>query len=151
MKPEPCPRTEQLSALIDEELQARPREEIESHAAICPVCGSMLRELTELRLALRPLGEARPGVDLAPLISPRLAPRATPRPAKSDKPWWNVWQLLPSGLAAAGTLTAGVYLGAVLGGGATVSATPLAAMAVFDPIPPGGICVGLQSCYSPGK
>jgi anti-sigma factor RsiW len=151
MKPGPCPRTEQLSALVDEELPARPREEIESHAAICPVCGAMLRELTELKLALRPLGDARPGIDLVPLISPQLAPRVRPRPAKSGKPWWHVWQLLPSGLAAAGTLTAGVYLGALLAGGAVASATPLSAMAVFDPIPPGGICVGLRSCYSSGK
>ena len=146
-----CPRTEQLSALIDDELPARPREEIESHAAACPLCGPMLRELTDLRLALRPLGEARPGIDLAPLVELRLARRARRPQAESDKPWWHVWPLLPSGLAAAGVLSAGLYLGALLAGGATVSATRLTTMAVFDPVPPGGICVGFQSCYSRGK
>lgn len=153
MKPEQpdCPRTAQLSALIDDELPARPREEIASHAAVCPLCGAMLRELSELRLALRPLGEARPGIDLMPLIGPRLAPRGKRPQAKSDKPWWHVWQLLPSGLAAAGVMTAGVYLGVVLAGGAAVSATQLTSMAVFDPIPPGGICVGYQSCYARGR
>lgn len=146
-----CPRTAQLSALIDDELPVRPRKEIESHAAVCPHCGAMLRELTELRLALRPLSEARPGIDLVPLIERQLAPRGTRPQAKSDQPWWHVWPLLPSGLAAAGVLTAGVYLGALLAGGATVSATRLTTMAVFDPVPPGGICVGFQSCYSRGK
>ncbi len=151
MKPRQCPRTEQLSALIDDELPARPREDIESHAAVCPLCGPMLRDLTELRLAIRPLVEAPPGIDLAPLIEERLAPRAGRPKAKSEKPWWQFWPLMPSGLAAAGVLTAGVYLGALLAGGATVSATRLTTMAVFDPVPPGGICVGFQSCYSRGK
>lgn len=153
MKPQQpdCPRTAQLCALIDDELPARPRQEIERHAAACPLCGAMLRELTELRLALRPLRDTRPGVDLAPLIGPRLAPRGGRPQAPTRAPWWQVWQLLPPGLAAAGVLAAGVYLGALLAGGAAVSATPLIAMAVFDPIPPGGICVGLQSCYPRGK
>ena len=146
-----CPRTEQLSALIDDELPVRPREEIESHAAACPLCGPMLQELTGLRVALRPLGEARPGVDLVPLIQPRLAPRTGRPQAKPDKPWWHGWPLVPSGLAAAGVLTAGLYLGALLAGGAAVSGTRLTTMAVFDPVPPGGLCVGFQSCYSRGK
>lgn len=151
MKPEHCPRTEQLSALIDDELPARSREEIESHAAVCPLCGPMLQDLTELRLALRPLAEARPGTDLVPLIEPQLAPRDRRVQAKPDQPWWRGWQFLPSGLAAAGVLTAGVYLGALLVGGAGASATRLTTMAVFDPVPPGGICVGFQSCYSRGR
>jgi anti-sigma factor RsiW len=146
-----CPRTEQLSALVDDELPARPRQEIESHAAACPACGAMLRDLTELRLALRPLSETQPGVDLAPLIEPRLAPRSRRRQAQPRAPWWQVWQLLPPGLAAAGVLAAGAYLGALLAGGAAVSATQSTAMAVFDPIPPGGICVGMQSCFKRGK
>lgn len=153
MKPQhpDCPRTALLSALIDDELPVHPRREIELHAAACPLCGAMLRELTELRLALRPLREAPPGVDLVPLIAPRLSPRGRRPRAQTLAPWWNVWQLLPTGLAAAGVLAAGVYLGALLTGGAAVSATQLSTMAVFDPIPPGGICTGLQSCYAGGQ
>ena len=146
-----CPRTTQLSALIDGELPVRPRDEIARHAAACPLCGAMLRELTELRQALQPLRETGPGIDLAPLIEPRLAARGRRPPAPRAAPWWQVWQLLPSGLAAAGVLAAGVYLGALLAGGASVSATQLTTMAVFDPIPPGGLCAGLPSCYPRGK
>jgi anti-sigma factor RsiW len=143
-----CPRTEQLSALVDGELPVRPRREIESHAAVCPACGAMLRDLTELRLALRPLSEAPPGVDVTPLIEPHLASRGGRRHVQPRAPWWQVWQLLPPGLAAAVVLAAGAYLGALLVGGAAVSATQSTTMAVFDPIPPGGICAGVQSCFS---
>lgn len=146
-----CPRTEQLSALIDDELPARPRQEIEDHAGTCPLCGPMLRELTELRLALRPLGEAPARIDLVPFIEPRLAPRARRPHSKPDRSWWQGWQMLPSGLAAAGVLAGGVYLGALLAGGAAVSTTRFTTMAVFDPVPPGGICVGFQSCYPRGN
>ena len=39
-----CPRTEQLSALIDSELSGTALEEIEAHAGSCPLCGAMLRD-----------------------------------------------------------------------------------------------------------
>ncbi len=146
-----CPRTEQLSALIDGELAGAPRDEIASHAAFCPLCGAMLRDLNELRGALRPLSEARSGVDLAPLIEQRLAARGQQRRPARGRNWWHGWQVLPSGLAAAGVLTAGVYLGALLAGGASVTALQPAAMALFDPVPPGGLCVGLQSCFPLGR
>jgi len=45
-----CPRTEQLSALIDGELAAGAQEQIKSHAAACPLCGAMLRDLTTCTL-----------------------------------------------------------------------------------------------------
>jgi hypothetical protein len=60
-----CPRTEQLSALIDDEhRRARgDQEPCRGH----PLCGPMLR-LTELRLAMRPPAEAALGIDILPLI-----------------------------------------------------------------------------------
>lgn len=147
-----CPRTEQLSALIDGELSGVARAEIESHAVSCPLCGAMLRDFGELRVALKPLAAARPGFDLAPLIDQRLAAGGRPARPRRDRSGWKGWQILPSGLAAAGVLTAGVYLGALLaGGGAGVTALQPAAMALFDPVPPGGLCAGLPSCYSPGR
>lgn len=146
-----CPRTEQLSALIDDELAGVARAEIEAHAGSCPLCGAMLREFGELRVALKPLAAARPGFDLAPLIVQRLtAGGRRARPVR-DRNGWQGWQLLPSGLAAAGMLSAGVYLGALLVGGAGVTALEPAAMAVFDAVPPGGLCLGSPSCYSLGR
>jgi anti-sigma factor RsiW len=146
-----CPRTEQLSALIDGELAGVARAEIEAHAGSCPLCGAMLREFGELRVALKPLATARAGFDLAPLIDQRLAARGRPPRPRRDHNWWQGWQILPSGLAAAGMLTAGVYLGVLLAGGASVTALEPAAMAVFDAVPPGGLCLGSPSCYPPGR
>lgn len=145
-----CPRTAQLSALVDGELPTRPRLEIERHAAACLVCGATLQDLRELRGALRALPEEQPGVDLALLIEPRLASRNRPGQAQRRAPRWH-WQLLPSGLAAAGVLAAGAYLGALLMGGTVVTATQSTTMAAFDPIPPGGICAGMTSCFSRGN
>ena len=146
-----CPRTEQLSALIDGELAGGPREEITTHAGTCPLCGAMLKDLTDLRVALEPLAAARLGFDLAPLIEQRLAARGKPTRPVRARSWWHGWQILPSGLAAAGVLTGGVYLGALLAGDAGVTAMQPAAMAMFDAVPPGGLCVGLPSCYPPGR
>jgi len=146
-----CPRTEQLSALVDGELTGAARTEITSHAGTCPLCGAMLRDLGELRGALRPLATARAGVDLAPLIEERLAARERPRGAARGRSWWQGWQILPSGLAAAGVLATGVYLGALLPGGTGATVMRPAAMAMFDPVAPGGLCVGLPSCYPLGR
>lgn len=146
-----CPRTEQLSALIDGELAGAARAEIETHAGSCPLCGAMLREFGELRVALKPLAAARPGFDLAPLIDQRLTAGGWRARPVRGRNWWQVWQLLPSGLAAAGMLSAGVYLGALLVGGAGVTALEPAAMAVFNAVPPGALCLGSPSCYSPGR
>ncbi|MDP2241960.1 MAG: zf-HC2 domain-containing protein [Burkholderiales bacterium] len=142
-----CPRTEQLAALIDDELAPDAREQVTSHAAACPLCGAMLRDLAGLHAALQPFTAARVGFDLAPLVEQRLAASGQRQQRGREPRWWQGWRLAPSGLTAAGMLTVGVYLGALLAGGAGVAVARPAAMAVFDPIPPGGICVGLQSCY----
>jgi anti-sigma factor RsiW len=146
-----CPRTEQLSALIDGEVTGAARSEITAHAGTCPLCGAMLRDLGELRGALRPLAAARAGVDLAPLIEQRLAARERRGRAARGRSWWRGWQVLPSGLAAAGVLATGVYLGALLTGAAGATVMRPAAMAMFDAVPPGGLCVGMSSCYPLGR
>lgn len=141
-----CPRTEQLSALIDGELAPGAQEQITSHAAACALCGAMLKDLTDLHAALRPFAAARVGFDLAPRVEQRLVASGQRQRVREHR-WWPGWQWVPSGLAAAGMLTAGLSLGALLVGGAGVAVARPVAMAVFDPVPPGGICVGLQSCY----
>ena len=146
-----CPRTEQLSALIDDELAAEPREAIASHAAVCPLCGPLLLELTEQRALTHSLAGTRLGVDLGPEIERRLAPRPRPRPKPAEGSWWRGWRLAPAGLAAASVLATVSYSGAQLTPGAGIAVARPAAMAAFDPVPPGGICVGLPSCYSRGR
>jgi len=143
-----CPRTVELSALVDEALAGREREAIAGHAAACPLCGDMLRDLNEQRTLFRRLPERRLEVDIAARIDSRLAPRAQPRRPAAERKGWRTWQLLPSGLAGAAVLAGGLYLGVLLTGGAAVRP---AAMAAFDPVPPGGLCVGLKSCYAPGR
>lgn len=146
-----CPRTEALSALIDGELRGAARAEIATHAETCPLCGAMLKDLAGLRLALRPLAAARVGFDLIPLIEGRLAPRGELRRPVRDRRWWQSWQVLPSGLAAAAVLTAGVYMGALLAAGSGVTVMQPVAMALFDLVPPGGLCVGSPSCFALGR
>jgi anti-sigma factor RsiW len=147
-----CPRVDALSALIDGELEDPARIEVTAHAEGCPLCGAMLRDMTELSAAMRPFATARAGFDLMPLIEPRLPARGKSRRTPAGgRSWWQRWQLLPSGLAAAAVLMTGTYLGALLAGGAGVTAMRPAAMAMFDPIPPGGLCAGLPSCYPLGR
>jgi anti-sigma factor RsiW len=148
-----CPRTEDLSALVDEELVGAARAEIATHAESCPLCGAMLRDLAGLRAALQPLAGARPDIDLAPLIEQRLATLGggsppLPAPTRSR---WHGWRLLPQGFVAAGVFATGLYFGGLLAGGGAATSLQSAAMAMFDPIPPGGLCVGPPSCYALGK
>ena len=152
-----CPRTVELSALVDEALAGPEREAIAGHAAACVLCGTMLHDLSEQRALFRSLPDERLEVDIAARIDARLAPRdqprdqlqAQPRRPAAERKGWRTWQLFPSGLAGAAVLAGGLYLGALLTGGA-VAMRP-AAMAAFDPVPPGGLCVGLKSCYAPGR
>jgi anti-sigma factor RsiW len=143
-----CPRAEALSALLDGEISGRARREIETHAAACPVCGAMLRDFGEVRRGLDALGAAPPAVDIAALVDRRLPPRAAGRPARQRQGWR--WQLVPAGFVAAGVFATGAYLGMLLGGGAAVSVARSPAVAVFDAVPPGGLCVP-PLCYGQGR
>jgi hypothetical protein len=110
----------------------------------------MLADLRRLRVALKPLAAARPGVDLAPLIEQRLRDKGVPlepshRPSRAARPR-PPWIFFPVGITAAGALALGVYFGTLLSGGGAISVLRPASMAIFDPIPPGGLCVGLPSC-----
>ncbi len=150
--PHDCPRVEALSLLIDGEISGAALREIEAHAASCPICGTTLRDFRGLRSAFSALGNSPAGVDIAALIDARLPPRAPPRAAvRPSRPrsGWR-WQLAPAGVAAAGLLAAGAYLGMLLGGGAAVSAARPPAIAVFDTVPPGGLCAA-PICYGRGR
>lgn len=149
MQAHDCPRTEAFSALIDGELGGRERDEITTHVAACPVCRAVLADFGELRTRMQPLARAAAGVDIAALIESRLPARDPATVARPRRGWR--WQFAPAGLAAAGVLSTGAYLGALLAGGTTAVAARPAAMAVFDAIPPGGLCTGLPSCTQRGR
>jgi anti-sigma factor RsiW len=141
-----CPRIEALSALIDGEMTGSARREIEAHAASCPICGAKLRDFRGLRIAFGGLGDTPLGVDVAALIDSRLPPRTTAHPARRR---WR-WQLAPAGLVGVGAIAMGAYLGMLLGGSAAVGVARPPALAVFDAVPPGGLCVA-PVCYGRGR
>ena len=147
-----CPHVEAISLLADGEIHADERRDIEAHVAACPLCGAALRDFQRLRTQLHALGNASAGVDVAALIADRLPPRVGPQArarAEPRRPRWR-WQFAPAGFAAAGVLAAGAYLGVLLTGAPAAAVVRPAAVAVFDAVPPGGLCLG-ASCYDRGK
>lgn len=132
-----CPNQTDLSAYFDGEASPTERERIERHAAQCTRCGAALQDWRVVAAALRT--DARLPADLAPALWRRLHPAPAPRPAR-----WR-WSLLPLSFAATATVAAGLLLGTALVH-ALAPAPPAgsATMALFDPVPPGGICIGRQ-------
>lgn len=144
-----CPRVEDISALLDGALTGRAGEEMRAHAVHCARCGAMLRDFAAMSTRLQALRDVRCDVDLAALVGPRLPPRVPATRRKPVRHWIDVRQLVPRGLAAAGVLVAGAYLGMMLAGGG--AALRPAAMTVFDAAPPGALCAGLPLCQPPGR
>ncbi len=146
-----CGMRVHLSAYADGELAGALRAGIEAHLQDCPGCTAALRELEALRGAFRALPPLAAGVDLAPVLWPRLererAAGLWPRAGA-----YRGWRLAPLSLAAAATVVIGVFLGTLLvHGPAPVGGAPGAAMALFDPVPPGGICLASRLCPPAGK
>lgn len=141
---EPCPSAERLSAWLDGELPPAEATALAGHAAACPACAAALSDLRGLRTAFEQLPQPTLGVDLAGVIEGRLAARPRLRPASRGPSAW--WRLVPASLGAAGALSLGLALGSALAPGAVAARVPL--MAVFDPVPPGALCIGMNSCYA---
>jgi hypothetical protein len=142
-----CPRIEALSLLVDDEISGSARAEIVAHAGACPLCRVTLDGFRDLRSALGALPDEGPGVDIAALIGGRLAPRSRPGSARRRIRWR--WELAPTGLAAAGVLAMGAYLGVLLVGGTAITARA-PAVTVFSAAAPGGICL-TPACYGPER
>ncbi len=135
-----------LSAYLDAELDAAARCRVENHLAACPRCAARLADFRHLAAEFARLPRESLGCDLAGVIAGRLAEEARPRPRVHASGWRG---LLPLGFGAAASVALGIAMGAVLfGGGAALPR--MAAMSVFDPIPPGGLCPGLDACYARG-
>ncbi len=149
---EKCPRTEALSALVDDELGASDRVALDTHVAGCALCAPVLAELRQLRTSFAALPKAAPGVDFAPLVDRRIAAAAgIPKP-KAQPQRWRWWQVAPAALGGAISLSFGAYLGSALLLGSQVAAQPAALqMAAFTEIPPGALCPALQACNPTGR
>ncbi len=145
---ETCPRTEQLSARLDEQLSGRERADIDDHRAFCPLCADQFAELQQLRTELMGLPGETLGFDLSEVIRGRLTNATPRRPAASNRRSWL--DLIPLGIGAAASLTLGISMGmAVTAGSGVAVAPPIAAMSVFAPIAPGGLCIGARACTAP--
>lgn len=145
---ETCPRADDLSAWLDDELGAAERARLDAHLTRCPACSAMLADLGGLRDDLQHLPVETLGFDLSEVIRGRLAASAAPYPARPRRRSWR--DLLPVGVGATAALSAGLFMGLALTAGSGVAVAPrIAVMSVFDPVAPGGLCIGLDACYAP--
>ena len=148
---EKCPRTEALSALVDDELGEPARVVLAAHVAGCAICAPVLAEFRQLRTTFAALPDVTPNVDFAFLVDRRIAAADVPKP-KSKPQRWRWWQLAPATLGGALSLSLGVYLGGTLMLGSQATAQHAALqMAAFTAIPPGALCPALQACNSIGR
>lgn len=151
---EKCPRTEALSALVDDELGEPDRVALDAHVAGCAVCAPVLAEFRQLRSSFAALPDLMPGVDFAPLVEGRIAAAAgaskpQPKPRPQRLRWW---QVAPAALGGALSLSIGAYFGSALMLGSEVAAQPVALqMAAFTAVPPGALCPALQACNPTGR
>ena len=145
---EACPKTELLSARLDEQLIPSERSALDDHRAKCELCAGQFAELQQLRVDLLDLPGETLGFDLSEVIRGRLASTTPRRPATRARRRWL--DLFPWGIGAAASLTLGLTMGMAVTAGASVAvAPPIAAMSVFAPIAPGGLCVGPPACTAP--
>lgn len=148
-----CPRTEDISALIDDALAPQAAADLAVHAQACPLCSATLQDLRQLHGQLQPLRARQADVDIAALVLARLrpAPAAPRRPASRRVPAWaSLWHMGPQALGGAAALGAGIYLGLALLAGGGAALRP-AGMTVFDAEPAGALCAGLPSCSARGR
>ncbi|MBI2308674.1 MAG: zf-HC2 domain-containing protein [Rhodocyclales bacterium] len=150
------PDSEALSAWLDGELDDAARQRVDEHLADCPTCAAEAIALRELSAGFAAMRGETLGYDLAGVIEGRLA-AAPPPPsptASREAPRWRAW--LPATVGAAASLALGIGLGSALLGGAAGNAgnaaqpTLVSAMRVFDPMPPGSVCLGADTCYAKG-
>ncbi len=137
-----------LSAYLDHELDDGERRRVAAHLATCPACTAYLAKLQALASDLRTLPEASLGFDLAGVIEGRLA-AAPRRPATRRRHDWRLgW---PLAVGATASIAVGVFMGSTLVAGGAATAPRIAALRVFDTMPPGNLCIGLESCYVKGS
>lgn len=145
--PKHLPDLTALSAYLDGELDADETRSVAVHLAACPACAARVAELQALSAGFRALPEESLGYDLAGVIEGRLADTRRP-PAKPRRVGWMGW---PLAVGAAASIAAGVFMGSTLVAGGAATAPRVDALRVFDTMPPGNLCIGLDSCYVKGS
>lgn len=136
-----------LSAYLDGELDAIETRTVAGHLAACAACSARLAELRSMSAGFRALPEESLGFDLGGVIEGRLADARRPA-AKPRRSGWMGW---PLAFGAAASLAAGVFMGSMLVAGGAATAPRMAVLQVFDTMPPGNLCIGLDSCYAKGN
>lgn len=138
-----------LSAYFDKELDAAEHRRLAAHLDGCAQCRGHLAELQAFAAELRALPMESLGFDLAGVIAGRLD--AAPRPPAAERGHNNTWLGWPLLVGAAASLAIGVSMGSLLLAGGAATAPRSAALAVFDALPPGSLCIGLDACYAKGS
>jgi len=146
--PESCPKTLEISAFLDEQSSPAERERLDAHLAHCAQCAALLADLRGLSAGLRALPDETLGYDLSEVIRGRLAAAA---PGRATPPRRRTWrEFLPLGIGATAAVSVGLVMGLALTAASGSAVAPrIAAMAVFDPVAPGGLCIGSKACYAP--
>jgi anti-sigma factor RsiW len=145
---EHTPDLPELSAYLDGELDAAAQQRIATHLAACPRCAACLARLRAISADFRALPEDSLGFDLAGVIEGRLAETPRRPTQRRERDWWL---RLPVAIGAAASIAAGVLMGSALVTGGAATAPRMTAMRVFDTMPPGNLCIGLESCYVKGS
>jgi anti-sigma factor RsiW len=164
-----CAHLVDLSPYMDGELSTLARDQVKAHLSDCAECNERLGQLIALRRDVAELGNVTVGFERAYVKRRRgswieaearhrdLAPRLRHRLRVSSQvpaPWSvKPWRWLPLSLAATiSTVVFGVFLGsALMHASDGVAGTSTSAMSLFDPIPPGGICLSVRPCRLHGK
>lgn len=148
-----CPASEDLSALMDGELEPRRTSEIRLHALACPTCGGLLRQFGELRSDLLQLRQRTVDTDLAAIVLARLGGLPEPAAGQKRRPrpaLARLWSLGPRAMGGALAFGVGMYLGMALLAGSGTSLRP-AGMTAFDAERATALCAGLPSCGLRGR
>lgn len=142
--PKHTPDLPTLSAYLDGELDRHAEQRVAAHLAGCPLCAARFAELQALSADFKALPMASLGFDLAGVIEGRLAAAPRSPAARPGRPWFSQW---PLAIGAAASIAAGVFMGSALVADRAAEVPRMAALRVFDIMPPGSLCIGLESCY----
>lgn len=140
-----CIHSGTLSAYMDGELSDAEGRRLALHIENCGLCRETLDDMRRLSRHLQTLPAATLGFDLTPILEQRLAI------GKENTSAPRRWGALPLSFAASLTAAFGILLGSVLADAPARAGDPPPAMALFDAIPPGGLCIGLDTCYRKEK